>query len=189
MTATDRYLAGQLLVAMPGMADDRFARTVIYLCAHSEEGAMGLIVNRLVDNIDLGEIIEQLEMDDETAGRVDLPLHFGGPVEIGRGFVLHSAEYTAAGTMPVDDKVSLSASLEVLRDILRGGGPSQRLFALGYAGWGPGQLEDEIRDNGWLLAPADEAILFGPRLDEKWQQAFGKLGIDPNLMSGSAGTA
>ena len=141
------YMTGQLLIAMPNMADPRFARTVIYLCAHSDEGAMGLVINKPMPQITFVDLLEQLEI--ETEGTVeDQMVHFGGPVESGRGFVLHSGEFQREGTMMVDDVVGLTATIDILRAIAAGDGPDKHLLALGYAGWGPGQLDGEIQANG-----------------------------------------
>ena len=182
------YMAGQLLIAMPNMADQRFARSVIYLCAHSEQGAMGLVINKPMPQITFVDLLEQLDI--EIEGRVeDQMVHFGGPVESGRGFVLHSGEFQREGTMMVDDAVGLTATIDILRAIAGGDGPDKHLLALGYAGWGPGQLDSEIQANGWLHAPADDAILFDQDLSTKWERAIAKLGVSPAMLSGDAGHA
>ncbi len=182
------YLTGQLLVAMPSMRDPRFTRTVIFMCAHNADGAMGLVLNRLVGSLTFPDLLAQLGIERPPIGR-DIRVHFGGPVETGRGFVLHSADYTDEGTMMIGKDVGLTASLDILRDIAGGGGPRQSLLALGYAGWGPGQLDSEIQANGWLFAPADEGLLFDPRLDDKWERAIGKIGVRIDRLSGEAGHA
>jgi putative transcriptional regulator len=181
-------LAGQLLVAMPQMQDPRFARTVIFLCAHTPEGAMGLVVNRLVHSITFPDLLEKLGVEPAIGGN-EIHVHFGGPVEAGRGFVLHTADYNREGTLPINSGIALTATVDILRDIARGTGPRQRLLALGYAGWGPGQLDAEIQANGWLQVPADENLVFGGDLDGKWEQALAKLGIDFGRLSGDAGHA
>jgi putative transcriptional regulator len=184
----DSWLTGQFLIAMPNMADPRFTHAVIYICSHGPNGAMGLIVNRLFGEVDFGMLLEQLEI--KTPDDIpDLPVHFGGPVETGRGFVLHSSDYLREGTIRVDENVSLTATVEVLQAIVDGEGPEQMLMALGYTGWGAGQLEDEMKANGWLTVPADENILFGPGLDTKWERSLGKIGISPMMLSGEAGHA
>ena len=184
----DGALKGQLLIAMPGMSDPRFDRTVIYLCAHSADGAMGLIVNRLVDHINFPDLLQTLDI--EPRGKTQqVRVHFGGPVETSRGFVLHTADYSQVTTVQVDDRMGLTASVDVLQAIADGGGPRLSLLALGYAGWGPGQLDNEIQQNVWLHAPPDDDIIFGSDLDKKWQRAVGKLGFDLSLLSGSAGHA
>src|SRR5262245_23570932 len=181
-------LAGQLLVAMPQMQDPRFARTVIFMCAHTPEGAMGLVVNRLVHSITFPDLLEQLGVEPALGGN-EIRVHFGGPVESGRGFVLHTADYNREGTLPINSGIALTATVDILRDIARGTGPRQRLLALGYAGWGPGQLDAEIQANGWLQVPADEHLVFGHDLDGKWERALAKLGVDFGRLSGAAGHA
>lgn len=185
---SDGYLTAQMLIAMPTMADPRFQRTVIYLCAHSAEGAMGLVVNRLFDSISFPELLEQVGV--ETTGRErSIRVHEGGPVESGRGFVLHSADFVREGTMVVDDNVALTASVDILKAIAVGEGPRHSLLALGYSGWGPGQLENEFQSNGWLNGPADETLLFDDDLDSKWERAISKIGVDLNMLSGDVGHA
>jgi putative transcriptional regulator len=181
-------LTGQLLVAMPQMADPRFTRTVIYLCAHSADGAMGLVVNRLIDSLTFPSLLEQLGLEAEDA-MADMPVHFGGPVESSRGFVLHSADYLQDSTLVIDDAIALTATIDVLRAIASGGGPRRRVLALGYAGWAPGQLDAEIQANGWMLVPADSDLVFGIDNDGKWQRALAKIGIDLSLLSSEAGHA
>jgi putative transcriptional regulator len=182
------YLTGQLLVAMPQMRDPRFTRTVIYMCAHTPDGAMGLVVNRLVGSITFPDLLAQLGIDNQGRGE-EIRVHFGGPVESGRGFVLHSSDYVENGTLVVADNVALTASIDILKDIARGGGPRKSLLALGYAGWGAGQLDTEIQSNGWLMVPSDEGLIFDDKLDEKWERAIRKLGIDHNHLSFDAGHA
>ena len=184
----DGYLTGHLLIAMPTMRDPRFQRTVIYMCAHNAEGAMGLVVNRLIGSITFPDLLEQLGIEHGDLGD-EIHVHFGGPVESGRGFVLHSNDYQKEGTLQVTDYVGLTATVDILRDIAAGSGPRRAMLALGYAGWGPGQLDSEIQANGWLHAEADEALIFDPDLDGKWQQAISKLGFDMTMLSGDAGHA
>ena len=182
-------LAGQLLVAMPQMLDQRFARSVVYLCAHgSDAGAMGLVINKLLSSITMGELFAQLKI--EPSGLANTrPVHFGGPVESGRGFVLHTADYREGGTLLVAGNIAVTATLEILRAIGKGRGPRQSLFALGYAGWAPGQLDAEIQANGWLSVAADDDIVFGTAHDTKWRRALAKLGIDLSKLSSDAGHA
>lgn len=182
------YLVGQLLIAMPGMSDPRFQRSVIYMCAHSAEGAMGLVVNKLFDTIDFRDLLAQLEIE-PLEPIPKLRVHYGGPVESGRGFVLHSTDVTQEGTMLVDDDVGLTATVDILRAIAGGQGPEHRLLALGYAGWGPGQLDAEIQANGWLNAPADSALLFDRDVETKWERSIAKLGVSLSMLSGDAGHA
>ena len=182
------YLTGQLLVAMPQMEDSRFVRSVIYLCAHSAEGAMGLVVNKLMDNISFPDLLDQLNLAGSDAPD-GIQVHFGGPVETGRGFVLHSADYVQDATLVIDDTVALTATIDILKAIAAGQGPKHSLLALGYAGWGPGQLDDEIQRNGWLSVPADDGLIFGKGLDERWERSIAKLGINASMLSGFAGRA
>ena len=184
----ENYLSGQLLIAMPGLQDPRFAKTVIFLCAHNADGAMGLVINREIDSISFPDLLEQLDI--EPSDDVELiKVHFGGPVDSGRGFVLHSPDYVQDTTMVVDGEVALTATIDILKAIAGGSGPRRRLLALGYAGWGPGQLDTEIKANGWLHVTADDDLVFGADLEGKWEQAMGKLGIDPRMLSDEAGHA
>jgi putative transcriptional regulator len=182
------YLTGQLLVAMPQMRDPRFARSVIYMCAHSADGAMGLVVNRRVGSITFDDLLQQLNIGPNKR-HDEIRVHFGGPVEQGRGFVLHSSDYLQTGSLRVDDQVALTATLDILKEMAAGGGPRKSLLALGYAGWGPGQLDAEIQANGWLSVSSDEALVFDADLDHKWERAIGKIGIDFSQLSGEAGHA
>jgi putative transcriptional regulator len=182
------YLEGQLLIAMPAMTDPRFERSVIYVCAHNAEGAMGLVVNKLFEEIDFEELLTQLEITPADSSP-QMSIHFGGPVESQRGFVLHTAEYVGKGTVAVDDQVALTATLDILKELANGSGPRSNMLALGYAGWGPGQLEDEITDNAWLNAPFDEALVFDRDVDTKWQRALNSIGVDLSSLSGAAGRA
>ena len=190
------FLDGQLLVAMPGMSDDRFARSVIYVCAHSQDGAMGIVVNQPAKKVNFSELLVQLDViaADEAirlpsrAGLV--PVVKGGPVETGRGFVLHSADYYVDNsTLEIDDGISLTATVDILRAIARGKGPDRAMLALGYAGWSPGQLETEIQGNGWLNCPADHNLVFDTMLNTKYDRALRTLGIDPAMLSIEAGHA
>ena len=182
------YVTGQLLIAMPGMRDERFAKSVIYMCAHTEEGAMGLVLNQRLDSLTFAELISQLELDEKNFSN-DVPVHFGGPVESGRGFVLHTSDYQQDATLEVVNGVALTATVDILKAIAQGKGPEKSLLALGYAGWGPGQLDMEIRANGWLQAPSDSEIIFDVEPDIKWERAIHKLGIDPRMLSDEVGHA
>jgi putative transcriptional regulator len=182
------FLTGQLLIAMPAMNDPRFSRTVIYLCAHSAEGAMGLVLNRPVVKPTFEDLLRQLKVEPLPPAR-EIRLCAGGPVENGRGFVLHTNDWTGDGSLRVDKAMALTASLDVLKVIAEGKGPRECLLALGYAGWGPGQLDKEMQENAWLSAPADETLLFDSGHETKWRRAMGKLNIDPLLLSGVAGHA
>jgi putative transcriptional regulator len=179
---------GQLLIAMPQMMDPRFARSVVYVCAHNEEGAMGLVVNKLFEAVTMDELFTHLKLDPGRLGR-SRPVHFGGPVEPGRGFVLHTTDYREEATLVVGDGIGVTATLDILRAIGQGEGPRRSLLALGYAGWAPGQLDAEIQANGWLSVPADADLVFDDDLDDKWRRALAKLGVDLTLLSTEAGHA
>ena len=190
------YLDGQMLIAMPTMRDERFTRSLIYICAHSSEGAMGIIVNQPAANINFPDLLVQLDVIPAT-DLIELPPRAGsvqvlkgGPVETGRGFVLHSADFFIENsTLPIDDGICLTATLDILKAIARGKGPASALLALGYAGWAPGQLETEIQDNGWLHCSADAELIFGVDAGRKYEQALEKLGISLAMLSSEAGHA
>ena len=182
------YLTGQFLMAMPHMPDERFAKSVIFMCEHGPEGAMGLVVNKAIPSVTFPELLGQLGVE-ATAPVDQVRVHFGGPVETGRGFVLHTAEFEREGTVAVNERVSLTATVDILRAIAEGDGPKEMLMALGYAGWGPGQLDTEIQANGWLNAPAQTEILFDADLDGKWERAIAMLGISPAMLSTESGHA
>ncbi|MBL8566569.1 MAG: YqgE/AlgH family protein [Hyphomicrobiaceae bacterium] len=193
-------LEGQLLIAMPRMTDRRFQRSVIYMCAHSDQGAMGLIINQNAEHIDFPDLLERLglvteiftgsgtiELPDEL---LDIPVHVGGPVDSGRGFVLHSSDYFVQdSTLQILDGVCLTATLDILRAMATGKGPKHTLLALGYAGWSPGQLESEIQANGWLHCPADMDLIFDADNESKYARAMAKIGIDPSHLVADAGHA
>ena len=177
------FLDGQILIAMPTMRDPRFQRSIVYLCSHSEDGAMGLIVNKVKDRLVWKDLFGKLSI---PLGSVlgPRPVHFGGPVEMARGFVLHSADYTADdATLQVDEATSMTTTVDILRDLAIGRGPDRAMLALGYAGWAAGQLESELQENGWLLCPSDAELLFGDDVHGKWDRALGKLGVDPSMLS------
>lgn len=183
-------LTGKLLIAMPDMVDPRFHAAVVFLCAHSAEGAMGLIVNKPMQEVRFSEMLEQLDIP-RGAGMQDLPVCYGGPVEARRGFVLHGAGYKGRqdDQLRVDDSFAMTATIDVLEDLAQGLGPARALMALGYSGWGPGQLEDEIAQNGWLTADATPEIVFGARMEGKWAAALATLGVSPLTLSSEAGRA
>ncbi|WP_255456158.1 YqgE/AlgH family protein [Tropicibacter sp. Alg240-R139] len=186
---TKMNLTGKLLIAMPGMGDPRFVHSVVYICSHGDDGAMGLIVNKPAD-LPLSALLDQLDIDCPSRRIGARPVRFGGPVETGRGFVLHSSDYEAnLHSLEIGDGFSMSATLDVLEDIANGEGPERGLLMLGYAGWGPGQMEDEIAANGWLTADADLGIVFDLDDGGKWEAALKSLGIDPLTLSASAGHA
>jgi len=190
------YLDGQMLIAMPSMGDERFARSLIYICAHSTEGAMGIIVNQPAAHISFPDLLVQLEVI-PAADLIQLPMQAGGvkvlkggPVDTQRGFVLHSSDFFIENsTLPIDEGVCLTATLDILKAIARGDGPRSALLALGYAGWAPGQLENEIQHNGWLHCDADPDLIFGDDVDDKYLRALRKIGIDPGMLSNEAGHA
>lgn len=189
-------LKGQLLVAMPLMTDRRFARSVIYMCAHSDDGAMGLIINHRADHISFPDLLERLGIvtgaaEDGISNEIlERQVHVGGPVETGRGFVLHSSDYFANdSTLPIDRDISLTASIEILKAIASGEGPVHALLALGYAGWSAGQLESEIQANGWLHCPPDLNLLFDSDIEGKYTRALAKIGVDPSHLVSDTGHA
>lgn len=182
------YLTGQLLIAMPQLQDTRFERAVIYMCVHNEDGAMGLIVNRLSPDLTFPDLLEQVGIE-RNSDMISIPIHIGGPVETGMGFVLHTSDYEQSNTIKVSEDISLTHTVEVLKDIAGGHGPRQALLALGYAGWGAGQLDSEIQENAWLNVPADDSLMFDDVQQDKWQRSIAKLGFDISLLSGEAGHA
>lgn len=189
------FLDGQLLIAMPGMQDGNFARTVVYVCAHSAAGAMGFIINR-PQPISFTEILVHLNLTDQDDESITLasearefPILSGGPVETGRGFVLHSDDFTSESSIPISDEISLTATLDIVRAICAGRGPARATMLLGYAGWGPGQLEMEISANGWLNCPASEELIFDRDIEGKYERALAAMGIAPEMLSSEAGHA
>ncbi len=190
------YLDGQMLIAMPTMGDERFARSVIYMCAHSSEGAMGIIVNHPAANVSFPDLLVQLEvvgapdLIELPPGAGGVKVLKGGPVETSRGFVLHSSDFVIENsTLPIDDGVCLTATLDILKAIARGDGPRSAVLALGYAGWAPGQLENEINENGWLHCAADLDLIFGQDVEAKYERALKKIGVDLAMLSSQAGHA
>ncbi len=192
-TPDNSYLAGQLLLAMPGLADPRFHKAVIYICAHDANGAMGLVVNNILPGMELGQLLQQMNLGPAGHTRPpvprETPVFSGGPVESARGFVLHSTDFLLPDTVRVDDRFSVTGTVDALRAIASGKGPSQLLFALGYSGWTAGQLEQELQQNSWLNVDADPNLIFHASPEEKWGLAIAKLGIDPANLSGVGGRA
>ena len=182
-----KFLSGQLLLAMPGIGDPRFDKAVIAMCVHDEDGALGIGLGRLIPRLGFHDLLRQLEIDPGVAPNAGI--HHGGPVEPQRGFILHSPDWGGSESVHVGDRWVLSATLDVLKAIAEGKGPSRWVAALGYAGWGAGQLEAELHENAWLVGDPDEAIVFDRALDTKWARAMAQLGIDPAFMSGTAGRA
>ncbi|NNM72980.1 YqgE/AlgH family protein [Enterovirga aerilata] len=194
--ASAGYLDGQMLIAMPGMMDERFQRTVIYICAHSAEGAMGIVLNKPASDLSFPDLLVQLDVIPEKDAirlprRVErMNVLIGGPVETSRGFVLHTPDFFIdQSTLPIDDGICLTATIDILRAIAKGKGPESAVLALGYAGWSAGQLESEIQANGWLSCDADPNIIFGPELDVKYDRALRKIGVDLGMLSAQAGHA
>jgi len=195
-TTASGYLDGHFLIAMPGLNDGPFARTVVYVCAHSADGAMGITINQAASQITFRDLLVQLEIIPDgpeirlpgPVGRMQV--HRGGPVETGRGFVLHSSEYFVENaTLPIDENISLTTTLDILKAIAAGNGPANSMLALGYAGWSPGQLDNEIRENGWLHCPALPELIFDDNLDTKYDRALSLLGIGPGQLSSESGHA
>lgn len=188
-SCTGGDFSGKSLIAMPGMGDSRFQNSVVFLCSHSADGAMGLIINKPADGVFLGDLLTQLSLPkpDSTS---DVAVHYGGPVEVGRGFVLHSSDYhSGLSGMRVNDEFEMTSTVDILEDVAQGNGPSKALFALGYAGWSGGQLEAEIAQNGWLIGPASHDLVFDASADAKWSQAVTDLGVDPAKLSITGGRA
>ncbi|WP_310621086.1 YqgE/AlgH family protein [Flexibacterium corallicola] len=190
------FIDGQYLIAMPTMEDGRFAHSVIYVCAHSKEGAMGIVLNQKENNISFNQLLDQLKisaLEKQPADQIkrgNVEVYRGGPVDTGRGFVLHSDDfYIEDSSLPIRDGVCLTATVEILRALAEGRGPSKAMLALGYAGWAPGQLEAEIHANGWLTCKADSSLIFDDDADYKWQKALKLMGIEPGMLSSDAGHA
>lgn len=185
----ESFLEGKLLIALPGMSDPRFERSVIYMCAHSASGAMGIIINKPIEGLGFHELLNRIDLpvSDQT---LDSPVLFGGPVETGRGFVLHGGRYEGGeGTLPISSEISLTATIDILRAIAEGRGPERALFALGYAGWGPGQIESEIQANGWVHCESDTTLVFDTPIESRWSVALRTLGINISGLSAHAGRA
>jgi putative transcriptional regulator len=182
------FLTGKILVAMPHLSDPRFDHTVIYVCGHDSQGAMGLIVNKLLPSVSFLELISQMGIDTLEEGR-EVPVHYGGPVEVGRGFVLHSTDYLSDSTVIIENGYAMTATLDILRAIANEQGPSRAILALGYVGWGAGQLEQEIHQNGWLMIDADMDLIFSQELELKWREALASIGVDPSILSIDVGHA
>jgi putative transcriptional regulator len=184
----DSPLRDNLLVAMPTLRGDTFAKSVIYLCTHTPAGAMGIVINQVAPEVKFKDLLAQLHLPHDEI-RVDPIVHFGGPVESGRGFVLHSTDFMREDTIRISPRVGITGTVDILRAISEGHGPSKSIFALGYAGWGPGQLDAEIQANSWLTVPADDDLLFSGGLSAKWEKALLKIGVTPAALSFEAGHA
>ena len=186
MDAPD-FLSGRFLLAMPGIGDPRFEKAVIAMCVHDESGALGIGLGRVVPRLGFHALLEQLDIAPGEAP--DAPIHLGGPVEPQRGFILHSPDWGGTDSIDVGGRWSLSATVDILRAIAEGKGPSRWVAALGYAGWGAGQLEQEMGRHGWFVAPGDEALLYDCDVNSRWASAFKSAGIDPRLLAAESGTA
>ncbi|WP_417685438.1 YqgE/AlgH family protein [Roseibium sp.] len=189
-------LEGQFLIAMPNMEDNRFDHSVIYVCSHTEQGAMGLVLNQVARHLSLEDLLYQLNiLTDDNAILLpprlrEMNVHKGGPVEVERGFVLHTNDYVLdRSTLEIDNGICLTATLEILKAMAEGRGPEHAMLALGYSGWAPGQLESEILANGWLTGPASRELVFDPACESKWHRALQSIGIDPAMLFGEAGHA
>ncbi len=190
--AKSPYLFGKLLIAMPGLGDPRFYRAVIFLCSHDQSGAMGLVINQVLPGMEFSSLLDQSKIASNIKvemKNISAPVFSGGPVESSRGFLLHSADFRQKDTVTIDKNYGITGTLEALAEVAKGKGPEHLLFLLGYAGWGAGQLENEIQDNAWLVADPDPAIIFESAPDDKWTRAVEKLGVDPGMLSVQAGRA
>jgi putative transcriptional regulator len=182
------YLEGQLLIATPGLRYSCFSKAVIYVCSHTDSGAMGIIINQTLEDLNSTILWNHFNID-VSGQQIYLPVHFGGPIDSARGFILHSADYQKPDTVNINHGIALSSSVEILKDIAKGDGPKQRIFALGYAGWGPQQLEQELEANSWLTIPANSELIFGVDNGAKWQQAAKSINVDLYKLSPTAGHA
>lgn len=192
MDQDDHYLAGKLLIAMPQMGDPRFAKAVIYVCAHDKNGAMGLVINYKLPHIEFSNVLDQLKLESDIEidfNHMDLPIMSGGPVEGSRGFLLHSSDFAQKDTIKVNDEIAVTGTVDALVEVATGQGPKDLLFILGYAGWSAGQLDSEIQQNAWLVVEPDAALIFHDNIEEKWGLAIAKLGIDPHMLSAEGGRA
>ena len=184
------FLAGKLIIAMPTMSDPRFKRSVVCICAHNEDGAIGIIINKIIESLSFSKIIKQLKLKKNmTRNDYKDHIYFGGPVETERGFILHSADYSSENSTSINSEISMTASTEILQALIDGNGPNKSIVALGYAGWGPGQLDTEIQSNAWLSVESDLELVFSAKTAEKWDMALEKIGVNPALLSTEAGRA
>ncbi len=187
---TDGYLTGKLLLAMPSLMDSPFEKAVIYICSHDKKGAMGIIINRPLPYIDFDDIIQQLKIDTKSIKSNSIPpVHFGGPVDITRGFLLHSTDNIHKDTILLNKEIGITATTDMLKHIVMGDGPANIIFTIGYTGWGEGQLESEIQLNSWLITDASTELLFYTDGNEKWEKALNSIGIDPSKLSHISGNA
>lgn len=188
----DAYMTGKLLLAMPSMGDMRFEKSVIYICAHDEQGAMGLVINNPLADLDFHELLEQLKITSDITvdlKALNIPVMNGGPVEGARGFLLHSNDFDMDDTIKVDQDIHVTGTLDALKEVAKGDGPEEKLFILGYSGWSAGQLDQELQQNAWLIVDADPELVFHNDQSKKWDMAIKKLGIEPSMLSSSGGNA
>jgi len=184
------FLSGKLIIAMPTMSDPRFKRSVVCICAHNEDGAIGIIINKIIESLSFAKIIKQLRLKkNKVKSDYSEPIYFGGPVETERGFILHTADYFSENSTSINTQISMTASTEILQALIDGNGPNKSIIALGYAGWGPGQLDTEIQSNAWLSVQSDPELIFSDKTSEKWDMALEKIGVDPALLSTESGRA
>ena len=188
-SAEKGYLTGKLLVATPFLFDSRFFHSVIYICGHDANGAIGLVINRLLPSISFEELLRQIDVLEFPQSIPDVSIYYGGPIEMGRGFVLHTNDYQSNSTVPIDDSISITATLDIIKAIAQGNGPDKSLLALGYTGWISGQLEQEIMDNSWLSIDPSTSLIFDMPIDEKWRGSMASIGVDPAILSMESGHA
>jgi putative transcriptional regulator len=186
--AESGYLSNQFLIAMPGLRDPNFFHSVTYICEHNQNGAMGIVINQPVD-LTVGELMEQMDHEPPDNALMESPVFRGGPVDVERGFVVHQPLGHWESTMPVAEQIGITTSNDIITAMAAGQGPDRFLVALGYAGWGAGQLEEEIRDNAWLNGPADPRILFDTPVEQRWEAAAALIGVDIHILSSDAGHA
>jgi putative transcriptional regulator len=186
--ASEGQFSQKLLIASP-LQDGSFTRSVVYVCAHSEAGAMGIVINQRIPDVMFGDLLEQLNLPQPERIVAEPVVHYGGPVETGRGFVLHTTDFMRGDSVRINDSLCVTGTVDILKAIAEGRGPTRSLFALGYAGWGPGQLESEIMTSSWLVASADDELIFAPDLSRKWERALGRMGINPAALSLQTGRA
>ncbi len=189
MSVEKGYLTGKLLVATPFLFDSRFFHSVIYVCGHDTSGAIGLVVNRLLPSISFEELLRQIDILDFQKNITNVPIYYGGPIEMGRGFVLHTNDYQSNSTVPIDDSFSVTATLDIIKAIAQGSGPTKFLLTLGYTGWVSGQLEQEIMDNSWLSIDPSTSLIFDMPIDDKWRGSMASIGVDPAILSMESGHA
>lgn len=186
------YMKGKLLLSMPCMSDPRFFKSVIFVCSHDDQGAMGLVINNPMPGMNFKQLLSQLNIKDNPDHKdmlEQISVMSGGPVETARGFLLHGNDFMKEDTIKIDDQIAVTGTIDAMKDIAAGNGPQNMIFVLGYAGWGEGQLEEEIRQNAWLITEADSDIMFRSKPEDQWDKAVKRIGVDPGMLSGMAGRA